>query len=152
MTEDIFSEKALDRLAEAMNAHISKQVEEERTAELKWIRPRNTPIRMPKKDVETVEAAVKECGQKPETFWGFFKDAAYNDICGEKGALHRQFQTYGDLSNKTVAAQFGAILTAAGLSGNALEVALVVLGANFLRLTVDALCGSWKQAREENAE
>lgn len=152
MTDPIFSDKELERLAEAMNAHISKLVEAERTAELKWIHPRNTPIRMPQKDVETVESAVKACGQKPETFWGFFKDAAYKDICGEKGALHKQFQTYGDLSNKTVAVQFAAILTAAGLSGNALEVALVVLGANFLRLTVDALCGKWKQSREENAE
>jgi len=152
MTKDIFSEKDLDRLAEAMNVHVAKLAAEERSSELKWIRPRNTPIRMPEKDVETVEAAVKECGEQPENFWGFFKDAAFKDICGEKGTLHKQFQTFGDLSNKTVAAQFGAILTAAGLSGNPLEVALVVLGANFLRVTVDALCGKWKQAREENVE
>ena len=55
--------------------------------------------------------AIKEISKEdPQTFWQRFKQAAHNDLCEEGGVLNKQWQKWGDLSNKEVLRTFGAVL------------------------------------------
>ncbi|MCI5114173.1 MAG: hypothetical protein D3913_15275 [Candidatus Electrothrix sp. LOE1_4_5] len=85
--------------------------------------------------------AIKEISKEdPQTFWQRFKQAAHNDLCEEGGVLNKQWQKWGDLSNKEVLRTFGAVLAAMGFTGNALEMLVVALSVIVIHIGLKAIC------------
>ncbi|MCI5178709.1 MAG: hypothetical protein D3911_05190 [Candidatus Electrothrix sp. AW3_4] len=78
--------------------------------------------------------------EDPQTFWQRFKQAAHNDLCEEGGVLNKQWQKWGDLSNKEVLRTFGAVLAAMGFTGNALEMLVVALSVIVIHIGLKAIC------------
>jgi hypothetical protein len=89
------------------------------------------------KQRRAIEAAT---GEEATTFLTRFKNAARNDLCEKGGILHTQWSKWKDLANKDIVKTFGGILVGMGLSGSALQIAVVAIAVYVLYLGVEAFC------------
>jgi hypothetical protein len=69
-----------------------------------------------------------------------FKAAARKYLCEKGGVLHTQWTKWKDLANKDIVKTFGGILVGMGLSGSALQIAVVAIAVYVLYLGVEAFC------------
>jgi hypothetical protein len=60
--------------------------------------------------------------------------------CEKGGILHTQWSKWKDLANKDIVKTFGGILVGMGLSGSALQIAVVAIAVYVLYLGVEAFC------------
>ena len=80
--------------------------------------------RSEKKQRRASEAAT---GEEATSFLARFKAAARKDLCEKGGVLHTQWAKWKDLANKDIVKTFGGILVGMGLSGSALQIAVVAI-------------------------
>jgi hypothetical protein len=85
-------------------------------------------------------AIEKATGEDAESFLTRFKSAARKDLCEKGGVLHTQWAKWKDLANKDVVKTFGGVLVGMGLSGSALQIAVVAIAVYVLYLGVEAFC------------
>jgi hypothetical protein len=85
-------------------------------------------------------AIEQATGQDAKTFLARFRAAARQDLCETDGVLHKQWAKYRDLASKDMLHSFGGILVGFGLSGSALQVAVVAIAVYVLYLGVEAFC------------
>ncbi len=127
---------------DTLSLHIDEQLKElpstaTCSGESKAVKePKDLPERTPQQ-WQIIGQITKE---DPQTFWQRFKQAAHNDLCVEGGVLHKQWQKWGDLSNKEVLRTFGAVVAAMGFSGNALHMLVVALAVIVLHIGLKAVC------------
>lgn len=152
MTEDVFSEKELDRLSREMDVRLAELATGGETAEAKWILRGHHPAPIPKKEARAVEETAAETGTTPESFWTRFKKATRADVCEEGGVLYTQWKKWGDLSNEKVLKQFGAILVAMGFSGNQVQVLTLSCAVIVVHLGVKAFCMEAEASGKDGAE
>jgi hypothetical protein len=86
------------------------------------------------------KAIEQATGQEALSFLRRFKEAARQDLCLEGGVLYAQWRKWKDVTNKDVLRTFGAVLAGMGLSGSALQVAVVAIAVYALYLGVQAFC------------
>jgi len=124
---------------EAMSAEIDKQLGEIPTAfesdNVKGVTKRAK--KPPEKQAKAIQDASKE---ETLTFLQKFGKAAKQNLCKKGGVLYDYHKKWGDLNNKDVLIQFGAILTTMGFAGNKLQVLAVALGVIVIHIGVDAFC------------
>jgi hypothetical protein len=85
--------------------------------------------------------AIEEAtGEEAMTFLARFKAAARRDLCEKGGLLHAQWSKWKDIANRDVVKTFGGILVGMGLSGSALQIAVVAIAVYVLYLGVEAFC------------
>lgn len=138
MTDHPFSPEDLEQMKRNMAGQLHALRQAEADAKVRWITRGRS--KFPEPQVRTVDNAVKETGEEPESFWARFKKAARQDVCEEGGVLNTQWKKWGDLSDEKVIKQFGAILVAMGFSGNVLQVMAVALAVIVVHLGVKAFC------------
>jgi hypothetical protein len=92
---------------------------------------------LPPRQREAIESAT---GQDAPTFLTRFKAAAREDLCREGGVLYTQWRKYRDVPNKDVLNRLGGVLVGFGLSGNALELAVVAIAVYVLHIGLTAFC------------
>ena len=95
---------------------------------------------LPERTPKQWKAIVEVSGEDPQTFWQRFKLAAHHDLCEEGGVLNKQWQKWGDLSNKEVLRTLGAVLAAMGFTGNALQMLVVAVAVIILHIGLKAIC------------
>jgi hypothetical protein len=86
------------------------------------------------------KAIEKATGEDATSFLARFKNAARKDLCEKDGILHTQWTKWKDLANKDIVKTFGGILVGMGLSGSALQIAVVAIAVYVLYLGVEAFC------------
>jgi hypothetical protein len=86
------------------------------------------------------KAIEQATGQDATTFRVRFRQAARHDLCEKGGILHGQWTKYCDLVSKDMLNTFGSILVGLGLSGSALQVAVVAVATYVLYIGVQAFC------------
>jgi hypothetical protein len=90
---------------------------------------------------EKQKRAIEEAtGQEAMSFLARFKAAARKDLCEKGGVLHTQWAKWKDLANKDIVKTFGGVLVGMGLSGSALQIAVVAIAVYVLYLGVEAFC------------
>jgi hypothetical protein len=85
-------------------------------------------------------AIEQTTGVEATTFLTRFKNAARKDLCDKGGILHTQWTKWRDLANKDIVKTFGGILVGMGLSGSALQIAVVAIAVYVIYLGVEAFC------------
>jgi hypothetical protein len=85
-------------------------------------------------------AIEKATGEEATSFLARFKAAAWKDLCEKGGILNTQWTKWKDLANKDIVKTFGGILVGMGLSGGALQIAVVAIAVYVLYLGVEAFC------------
>ena len=90
---------------------------------------------------EKQKRAIEQAtGEEATSFLARFKNAARNDLCEKGGILHTQWTKWKDLANKDIVKTFGGILVGMGLSGGALQIAVVAIAVYVLYLGLEAFC------------
>ena len=127
---------------EALSLDIDDQLDELRSNPLPYSvsKAAKESEELPERTPKQWQAIAKITREDPQSFWQRFKQAAHNDLCEEGGVLNKQWQKWGDLSNKEVLRTLGAVLTAMGFTGNALQMLVVALGVIVIHLGCTAIC------------
>lgn len=86
------------------------------------------------------QAIARATGQDADSFLARFRQAARHDLCEADGLLHQQLVKYRDLATRDMTKTIGGILLGMGLSGSALQIAVVAVLAYVLYLGVQAFC------------
>jgi hypothetical protein len=86
------------------------------------------------------EAIERATGEDARTFLARFRAAARRDVCEQGGVIYEQWQKWRDVTNRDVLKSFGAVLVGMGLSGSALQIAVVALAVYVLYLGIQAFC------------
>jgi hypothetical protein len=88
------------------------------------------------------EMIEKATGQDAMGFLRRFKAAARKDVCEAGGVLNTQWNKWKDVTNRDVLKTFGGVLVGLGLSGSALQVAVVAIAAYVLFIGLQAFCST----------
>ncbi len=127
---------------EALSLNIDEQLDELRNSPSSYSETKagKEPEELPERTPKQWQVIAKVTKEDPQTFWQRFKLAAHNDLCVEGGVLHKQWQKWGDLSNKEVVRTLGAVLAAMGFTGNALQMLAVALSVIVIHIGLKAIC------------
>lgn len=130
---DAFTAEEIDRLS----GEIDSQLRELGSAGSGMVKGGSPAGALGAKQRQAIEAAT---GEEAMSFLARFKQAARKDLCEPGGILHTQWSKWKDLANKDLLKTFGGILVGMGLSGSALQVAVVAIAVYVLYLGVQAFC------------
>lgn len=127
-----------------LSAEIDEQLQELRTqsnSDIKEAMPQpNNSL-----PVKQSQAIAKITQEEPENFLKKFRQAAKSDLCQEGGVLNRQWQRWGDISNKDVLDKFGVCLVAMGFTAGALEILTVAVAVIVIHIGIKAFCEDYSQ-------
>jgi hypothetical protein len=86
------------------------------------------------------EAIEQATGEDAQDFLKRFRAAARRDVCEKGGVVYEQWHKWRDVTNKDVLKSFGGVLVGMGLSGSALQIAVVAVAVYVLYLGIQAFC------------
>lgn len=92
---------------------------------------------LPEAQRRAIEQAT---GEPADSFLQRFRQAARRDLCEPGGILYEQWIKWKDVSNGDLVKTFGAVLVGMGLSGSAVQIAVVAIAVYVLYLGVQAFC------------
>lgn len=130
---DLFTEQELERLS----AQVDEQIRTLGAPGTGLIRGGQQEQALGALQRRAIEQAT---GEDALTFVARFKQAARKDVCEPGGILHTQWKKWKDIVNKDAIKTFGGILVGMGLSGSALQIAVVALVVYVLYLGIEAFC------------
>jgi hypothetical protein len=133
-----FTADQLEKLSAQVDRQLAELQEQPSAAVYKGLDPdkQDDPEHLPAQWRIIAEVTKEE----PCSFWQKFKQAAHHDLCEEGGVLNKQWQKWGDLSNKEVLRTLGAVLAAMGFTGNALQMLVVAVAVIILHIGLKAIC------------
>jgi hypothetical protein len=131
--DDPFTPEDVEKLSAAIDAEL-RELGAPGTA---LSRGRTVKEALGEKQKRAIEEAT---GQEAASFLARFKSAARKDLCEKGGILHSQWAKWKDLANRDIVKTFGGILVGMGLSGGALQIAVVAIAVYVLYLGVEAFC------------
>jgi hypothetical protein len=120
-----------------LEAQIDLQLRALGTPGTGMVRAKTPAEALPEVQRRAIEHAT---GEDAMTFLKRFKQAARRDLCQEGGVLYTQWQKWKDVTNTDILKTFGAVLVGMGLSGSALQIAMVEIAVYVLYLGVTAFC------------
>lgn len=129
-----FSDDEIALLSEQIDAQLMELHRDGRQAPMKGEDPLTD---LPSRQREVVENTV---GEDAESFLVRFRDAVKRDLCEPDGLLYKQWERWGDLSNKEVLKTFGAVLAAMGFTGSELQMLVVAVTVVVLHVGLRAFC------------
>lgn len=121
-----------------MSAEIDKQLEELKTDLLSdATKDEKKESSLPPKQRKNIEKNIKE---NPKKFSDRVLRALYNDLCKEDGILYKQYQQFGELSNKDLIKTLGPLLAGMGLVSIPLQTVTVAIAVYILHIGAKVIC------------
>jgi hypothetical protein len=130
---DLFTPQELEHLS----ARVDEQLRALGASETGFVRGGKKEQALGEAQRRAIEQAT---GEDALTFLARFKQAARKDVCESGGILHTQWKKWKDIANKDAIKTFGGILVGMGLSGSALQIAVVAVVVYVLYLGIEAFC------------